>query len=189
MGVSEFHEAEIALRDESQERFDDDLVFGNFFKDLVMLLLGKCGYEVYPYGYESHFPILKRRLRESQFSDVAGKVRSTPDLLVANPTNNEVNLVEIKARRISAAQGVKIKRISLYHKFWPESVIVLVISSGDCFYAQHVTKLDKSGMYDPRQFRPLEEIFPRVSTLSSDFQQKMVQKAMTLFRNRQNGYL
>jgi hypothetical protein len=189
MDVSEFYESEIELRDESQLQFDDNLVFGNFFKDLVVLLLGKCGYEVYPYGYESHFPNLKRRLLESQSFDVASRVRSTPDLLVANSTNNEVNLVEIKARRTSVGNGVKIRQIDLYQKFWPESVIVLVIPSGTCFYAQHVTKLDKSGMYDPTQFQPLEEIFPLISNLPSDFQQKMVRKAMTLFRDRQNGYL
>lgn len=196
MGVFEFDESKIKLSDESQERdepfdFDDNLVFGNFFKDLVVLILEKCYYEIYPYGYESYFPNLKRRLRQSQSSDVAGRVRSTPDLLVRDSKNNEVNLVEIKARSASGRDGIKIKKkeIDSYKQFWPESIIVLVISSGKCFYAQHVTKLDKSGTYDPRQFRPLEEIFPRVSNLSPDFQQKMVRKAMTLFRDRQNGDL
>jgi len=194
MGVFEFDESEIELSDESQEwddllDFDDHLAFGNFFKDLVVLLLDKCGYEVYPYGYESYFPNLKRRLYDSQPSDVAGRVRSTPDLLVRNSTNNEVNLVEIKARSASGRHGVKIREIDSYRRFWPESVIILVLPSGNYFYAQHVIKLDDSGKYYPHDFRPLEEMFPLIGSLSSDFRQKMVRKAMTLFRDRNYGNL
>jgi hypothetical protein len=192
MGKFDFDDSQIEPRDKTQPRdnllgFDDDLAFGYFFKDLVVLLLDKSGYQVYPYGYESFFPNLKRSLRGS--SKVVERVRSTPDLLVINSSNNDVYLVEVKARSTPAGRRFRIKGINLYKQFWRESVIVIVLSSGNHFYAQHVSELDNSEMYDLTNFRPLEEVFPKVSELSPAFRIKMVRKAMTLFRARDCGNL
>ena len=169
--------------------FDDNLLFGYFFKDIVTLLLDKCGYEVYPFGYESFFPILKRQLYDSLPSDVAGRIRCTPDLLVRNLREQRVELVEVKARSAGGQWGIQIEQIDLYRKFWLESILILIIPSGNYFYAQHVNKLETKERYSPEDFYPLEEIFPLAKELSEDFRRKTVQKACTLFLNRDRANL
>ena len=187
MGIFSFSEEETRPNTSSKQwkgrlNFDDDLLFGYFFKDIVMLLLANCGYEVYPYGYESFFPNLKRQLYDSQTSKVAGRIRSTPDLLVRSSSDQRVDLVEVKVRSASAA--IVINEIELYQQFWPESIIILIIPSGNYFYAQNVHKLKPTGNYRPRDFCPLEEIFPLAKGLPEDFRRKLVRKVRTLCRNR-----
>ena len=150
MGIFDFAEEETAPNTESKQwdgllDFDDHLIFGYLFKDIVMLLLDKCGYEVYPYGYESFFPNLKRQLYESQPSEVASRVRYTPDLLVRNPSAERVDLVEVKARSVYADRLIEINEVELYLKYWAESLIILVIPSGNYFYAQYIHKLKHKG--------------------------------------------
>lgn len=189
MGIFEFAEEETAPNTESKEwdgllDFDDDLMFGYFFKDIVVLLLDKCGYEVYPYGYESFFPNLKRKLYNTENPKAAERIRSTPDLLVRNPNDQQVEIVEVKARSATGAYGLKIDGIERYLKFWLESVIILVIPSGNYFYAQRISELKSQTSYSPQDFRPLEEIFPLVKGLLEDFRKKLVRKVRTLCLNR-----
>jgi len=190
MGIFEFAEEETVPNTESQEwkggfpEFDDDLMFGYFFKDIIVLLLDKCGYEVYPYGYESFFPNLKRKLYNTENPKAADRIRSTPDLLVRNPNDQQVEIVEVKARSATGAYGLKIDGIERYLKFWLESVMILVIPSGNYFYAQRISELKSQTSYSPQDFRPLEEIFPLVKGLPEDFRKKLVRKVRTLCLNR-----
>lgn len=188
MGIFEF-EDKIELHTKSQSfdllDFDDDLLFGYFFKDIVVLMLDKCDYEVYPYGYESFFPNLKRRLYDCKSTEVASRVRYTPDILVRSADGDEVELVEVKARSAHGQSGgIMIKEMSYYRQYWQESIVVLVIPVGNYFYAQHVSKLDDSGIYRRDRFQLFEDIFPRAATLSEDYRRKMVRKVLTLFQNR-----
>ncbi len=193
MGIFEFYLNETAPNIETQQwvnefpDFEDNLLFGYFFKDVVILLLDKCGYEVYPFGYESFFPTLKRQLYESLPSEVASRIRSTPDLLVRSSSDRRVDLVEVKER--SASEIIVINEIELYHQFWPESIIVLIIPSGNYFYAQYVHKLNTTGNYRPGDFCPLEEIFPLANELSEDFRRKTVRQVRTLFLDRNHANL
>ena len=189
MGIFEFAEEETAPNTESKQwdgllDFDDDLMFGYFFKDIVVLLLDKCGYEVYPYGYESFFPNLKRKLYNVENPKAADRIRSTPDLLVRNPNDQQVEIVEVKARSATGAYGLKIDGIERYLKFWLESVMILVIPSGNYFYAQRISELKSQTSYSPQDFRPLEEIFPLVKDLPEIFRKKLVRKVRTLCLNR-----
>lgn len=194
VGIFEFSEEEIELNTEPQEwtdpdgesiwEFEDHLVFGYFFKDIVTVLLDKCGYEIYPYGYESFFPNLKRKLYYSQPSQAAERIRFTPDFLVRSQSGERADLVEVKTRSVSGRHGIKIKEIEQYRKFWPEPIVILVIAGGNYFYAQYVNDLDSTGTYNPGKFRPFEEIFPPVEELTEDFRRKMVRKAKALFRDR-----
>jgi len=191
MGIFEFDDEKTKPNAETKQwngilDFDDHLMFGYFFKDIIVLLLDKCGYEVYPYGYESFFPNLKRKLYNQPFEqqDSAERIRSTPDLLVKRPDEQHVDLVEVKARTASGKWGIEINEIERYHKFWPESILVLVIPSGNYFYAQHISKLDPKSRYAPQDFRPFEEIFPLAAQLSEDFRCKLVRKVRTLCLNR-----
>ena len=191
MGIFEFDLDEMVPNTEIQQwgnqfpDFDDNLLFGYFFKDIVTLLLDKCGYEIYPFGYESFFPTLKRQLYDSLPSEVAGRIRCTPDLLVRNPYDQRVELVEVKARSAHGQWGITIKEINLYQKFWPESILILIIPTGNYFYAQRVAQLKPTKTdYRPKDFHPIEEIFPQAKELPEDFRRKIVKKVVTLFSNR-----
>lgn len=192
MGIFEFDPAEIAPNTETQQweppfpDFYDNLLFGYFFKDIVIVLLDKSGYEVYPFGYESVFPTLKRQIYGFTSSDVMQKVRSAPDLLVRNPSDQRVEFVEVKARSHTGKyRKLDIETMKEYRQFWPESIIALVVSGSNYFYAQRVAELPSTGTkYDIDDFRPIEEIFPLVESLSEDFKRKMVRIAATLFCNR-----
>jgi len=191
MGIFEFDLDDIAPNTETRQwgnefpDFDDNLLFGYFFKDIAILLLDKCGYEVYPFGYESFFPTLKRQLYDSLPSEVAGRIRSTPDLLVRNPHDQRVELVEVKARSAGGQWGITIKEIDLYHKFWLESILILIIPTGNYFYAQRVAQLEPTKtVFRPQDFYPIEEIFHQAKELPEDFRRKIVQKVVTLFFNR-----
>jgi hypothetical protein len=189
MGIFEFDDEKTKPNSEMKQRdnkpdFDDNLMFGYFFKDIIVLLLEKCGYEVYPYGYESFFPNLKRKLSNIEQQDAVERIRLTPDLLVKDSDGKCVDLVEVKERTASGKRGIKIKDIERYRKFWPESILVLVIPSGNCFYAQHIYKLNPKSFYTSRDFRPLEEIFRLAEKLSEDFRCKLVRKVRTLCLNR-----
>jgi hypothetical protein len=194
MGIFEFDDEKTKPNTETKQwnrtrDFDDDLMFGYFFKDIIVLLLDKCGYEVYPYGYESFFPNLKRKLYNIEQQDAAERIRSTPDLLVKHPGEQRIDLVEVKARTASGKWGIGINEIERYRKFWPESILVLVIPSGNYFYAQHISKLDPKSSYTPQDFRPFEEIFPLAAQLSEDFRRKLVRKVRTLCLNRDHANL
>lgn len=194
MGIFEFDDEKTRPNTETKTwhrvlDFDDHLMFGYFFKDIVVLLLDKCGYEVYPYGYESFFPNLKRKLYNTPTEEAAERIRSTPDLLVKHPDEQGVDLVEVKARSASGKWGLEINEIERYRKFWPESVLVLVIPSGNYFYAQRVSELPSKSSYKPLDFRPFEEIFPLATQLPEDFRSKLVRKVRTLYLNRDHANL
>jgi len=196
MGIFEFDDEKTKPHAETKQwkgilDFDDNLMFGYFFKDIIVLLLDKCGYEVYPYGYESFFPNLKRKLCNQPFEeqDSAKRIRSTPDLLVKHADEQRVDLVEIKSRTARGKRGIEINEIKQYRKFWPESILVLVIPSGNYFYAQHISKLDTKSSYTPQDFRSFEEIFPLAEQLPEDFRLKLVRKVRTLCLNRDHANL
>jgi hypothetical protein len=190
MGIFEFEPEEIALNTETQQwkspfpDFHDNLLFGYFFKDIVIVLLDESGYEVYPFGYESFFPTLKRQIYSVKASEVQQRVRSAPDLLVRNPSDQQVQFVEVKSRSTTGRWGLRIDEVKLYHKFWPESILILVVPSDNYFYAQHVNKLPQTTGCTLGHFRPLEELFPLTKELTEEFRKRMVKKAQTLFRNR-----
>jgi hypothetical protein len=192
VGIFDFPEEETAPNTESKQwggllGFDDNLMFGYFFKDIVTLLLVKCGYEVYPYGYESFFPNLKSRLYDSQPYEAASRIRYTPDLLVTDSSGERADLVEVKARSVYGNRLIEINEVELYLKYWAESLIILVIPSGNYFYAQYVHKLKPKGtkrMYSLGDFFLLEEIFPSTKELPEDFRRKVIRKVRTLFLNR-----
>ena len=189
MGIFEFDDEKTKPNSEAKQwdgilDFDDHLMFGYFFKDIVVLLLDKCGYEVYPYGYESFFPNLKRKLYDIEQRDAAERIRSTPDLLVKHSNEQRIDLVEVKARTAGGRWGIEINEVERYRRFWPESVLVLVIPSGNYFYAQYISKLNPKSSYKPQDFCPFEEIFPLAAKLPEDFKCKLVRKVRTLCLNR-----
>jgi hypothetical protein len=152
--------------------FDHTVVVGAVAKEIVRSLLESCGYMVYPFGYESTFSVLKRHLVEGRAgeADQVQRVRSMPDFIVSG--EGEIQLVEVKFRRMSTHEGrpgVRFRNAELgkYKRFWPESVIALVSPHGDKFFTRPVKDLVlgpfEAKWFDYTEFAPLPTVFRRVS--------------------------
>jgi hypothetical protein len=172
----------------SDPYFHDNLMFGYFFKAIAASLLESCGYTTYPYGYETFFPNLKGKLN-SISGETAKRIRSTPDLLVMNQTEPSMELVEVKGRNTSFNQEFKIRDVERYQKYWPESIMILVLPSGECFYAQHVSKLQVKNIYTQNDFCLFEELFPLAKELSQEYKNKIERKVKALWRARNQSDL
>ncbi len=155
--------------------FDYDRVVGAAAKEILRSLLESSGYTVYPFGYESTFYAVKQRLREKrlQKNDLAQRIRSMPDFLVADDEELP-QLVEVKFRKTWEAQAKQMVgfgnwEIGRYKQFWPESVLVLLSPFGDRFFAQFVKNLDIEGdpygrtMFEYTAFSSISNIFQRTS--------------------------
>lgn len=153
-------------------KFYDDMLKGNQMKELVKVLLEKSGYVVFPYGYESTLSDVKKKLnvKGAKNSKTARRIRSSPDLLVYDGERKDVMLVEVKMRRAKEETSVmifprrRLDRIANYIEFWNDSILLLVIPSGNIFYAQVVNELEIKPSYNlTRDFEELEDLFTRVT--------------------------
>lgn len=140
---------------------------GNSIKDVVRFLFEKSGYGVSPYGYESTLSDFKKKLNQvnSKNSRTARRIRSSPDLLVYDDQREDVMLVEIKMRRAPTETKVTNLKISNYKEFWDDSVLVVVVPSGNVFYTQMISELEIKEEYNlNKDFHNIEEIFTRVKS-------------------------
>ncbi len=150
-----------------KEKFTRNLLVGSFFKNLTETILHNAGYEVYPFGYESFLAALKRPIYDvtSLCSETAERIRSLPDIVVIDKDTGDLYLVEVKYRgRLWDDQQADIY-VDLYHKYWNDSVLVLICPRGKIFYAQFVRNLNRENHRFPvaEDFMPLEDIFKRIS--------------------------
>jgi len=150
--------------------FYDNLLDGYYFKEIVRTVLDISGYMVFPYGFESAFSFIKIQLHKGDTKDtpVARKIRSSPDLLVYDQDEKNIELVEVKSRNWDSETDVVIQKIGWYKKYWEGSILTVIIPHGHWFYAQYVDKLETRGPhkgYNLRdEFENLESIFPKVHT-------------------------
>jgi hypothetical protein len=149
-------------------QYYDSLLEGAKVKELVKVLLEKSGYTVYPYGYETTFSDVRKKMNSetARNSRTARRIRSSPDLLVYEAEKNDVSLVEVKMRRAPTETKILIyaKLISAYKEFWNDSILIVVVPCGHIFYAQRVSELTAKESYNAvRDFQKLEEIFCKVS--------------------------
>jgi len=152
---------------DERQTFYRNLLAGHFHKDLIRVILEESGYEVYPYGYESFLTPLKIKFekREIKQTEISKKIRSTPDLLVYDPENKAVELLEAKSRRWDRTDDVLIKALPRYRKYWQDSILVMVLPAGHFFYAQKVNRLKprKDNVFDlNKEFKWFEDVFPKV---------------------------
>ena len=82
-------------------QYYDSLIDGGKIKELLKVLLEKSGYTIYPYGYETTFSDVRKKLnlKTAKNSMTARRIRSSPDLLVYDDEKNDVILVDVKMRR------------------------------------------------------------------------------------------
>ena len=81
-------------------KIHDDFLKGGIFKELVKNLLQKSGYEIFPYGYETTFSVLKNRLSaiDVRNSPSVRRMKSAPDLVVYDKKRQDLMFVEVKMR-------------------------------------------------------------------------------------------
>jgi hypothetical protein len=149
-------------------KYYDSLLEGGKVKGLLKVLLEKSGYVIYPYGYETTFSDVRRKLnsRNAKNSRTARRIRSSPDLLVYDGEKNDVSLVEVKMRRAPKETKILIygKLISAYKEFWNDSILIVVVPCGHVFYAQRVSDLVVKESYNAvKDFEKLENILCKVT--------------------------
>jgi Holliday junction resolvase len=142
----------------------DDFLKGGIFKELIKSLLLRSGYEVYPYGYETTFSILKNRLSAGDVrnSPSVRRMKYTPDLVVFDKNNQDLMFVEVKMRSQVPAI-IKSSQVEGYQTFWNDCILVLVVQDENVFYAQRVSVLQKKEYYNPAtDFSRMRELFTGV---------------------------
>lgn len=152
----------------------DDFLKGGIFKELIKSLLLRSGYEVYPYGYETTFSVLKSKLtaREVRNSPSVRRMKHTPDLVVFDKNNQDLMFVEVKMRS-KVPVIIKPSQIEGYQDFWNDCILVLVVQDENVFYAQRVSVLQKKEYYNPAtDFSRMREFFAEVN--EEDLQQYRV---------------
>jgi hypothetical protein len=152
------------LNQSANDKFYDDMLKGNAYKDMIKVILQKSGYTVYPYGYESSFSDVKSKFtKESRNLKTVRRIRSSPDLLVYDDQKNDLTLVEVKMRG-NTPPKIRPNLIENIKEFWNDSILVIVVPEGNVFYAQRISELEiKQGGYPLSDFKKFQDIFKRVS--------------------------
>jgi hypothetical protein len=151
-----------------KNRFYEHLLLGKLINDVVSLLLQKSGYLVIPYGYESTHPSLLKKIHDGEIiqTKTVKRIRYSPDLLVYDDVNRSLVLVEVKMRTANPENKIFFDsyRISRYKEFYDDTILVLVVNTGDIFYAQKIETLDSSkNYYDvTTEFQKFEDFFDQV---------------------------
>ena len=162
--------------------FHDRLLKGGTAKELLKVLLEKSGYVVYPYGYESVFSGLRNKLYRAKNSKTVRRIRSSPDLLVYDKNNNDATLVEIKMRS-NLKFLLNRSRMEAYKEFWNDSIMVVVVPTGNMFYAQRISELEVKQNYFPdNDFLKIQDIFLHIKW--DDVLHYGVQAKHTLFGSK-----
>ena len=142
-------------------KIEYDFLKGGIIKEVVKSLLQSCGYEVYPYGYETNFSVLKNKLAEEgvRTSPSVRRMKSTPDLVVFDRKKKNLLFVEVKMRT-SSPVTINSNVIQGYKDFWNECILVLVVPDENVFYAQRVSDLQTKEKYNPvTDFCGIREFF------------------------------
>jgi hypothetical protein len=149
-------------------RFYENLLLGKLITDVISLLLQKSGYLVIPYGYESTHPSLLKKIHDGEIiqTKTVKRIRYSPDLLVYDDVNRSLVLVEVKMRTANQENKIRFDfyRIARYKEFYDDAILVLVVNTGDIFYAQKIEALDSSRQYYnvTTEFQKFEVFFDRV---------------------------
>ncbi len=156
-----------ATEAEEWSSFFRRVLMGYVFKDLITVLLDQAGYEVYPYGYESFLPSIKRKLyqKEIKGSPVLERVRFMPDIVVYDPAGKLVQLVEVKSRGKAWRGRYEIDGVQQYRRYWPESILALAVPEEPYLCAQRVSQLpsDETHFSPTADFVPIEDVFVRIN--------------------------
>jgi len=144
----------IEVKKPRKPMFAYDRAIGDAAKAIVRCLLEGAGYSVYPFGYESFLTRIKDLVHQDKVFEITSptkidQLRTMPDFIVVDEesavvdpkgerpeTYAGIDFVEIKFRN-RPPTNVSINRYVLegYKKYWPDSVLVIVLPYDDVFYA------------------------------------------------------
>lgn len=169
------------------KEFFEGMHEGNVITDLIRGLLQKSGYSVHLNGYEERFSEIKEYLNDKAVrnSRTVRMIRSSPDLIVYDKRRKDVMLVEVKMRRASSENAVLLHddlgKIACCKEFWNDAILVIVIPSGQIFYAQKFNELEIKKKYDAEtDFQRFEDFFVEVDKDDlSNCKEKAKQAMMT----------
>src|SRR4030067_1362581 len=142
-------------------KIDYDFLKGGIIKEVVKSLLQRYDYEVYPYGYETTFSVLKNKLAEEgvRTSPSVRRMKSTPDLVVFDKERKNLMFVEVKMRT-SFPVTINSNVIQGYKEFWNDCILVLVVPDENVFYAHRMSDLQTKEKYAPvTDFSGIREFF------------------------------
>jgi len=151
-----------------KKRFYDNLLLGKLINDVVSILLQKSGYLVIPYGYENTHTSLLKKIHDGEIiqTKTVKRIKYSPDLLVYDDVNRSLVLVEVKMRTANPENKIFFDpyKISRYKEFYDDAILVLVVNTGNIFYAQKIEVLDSSkDYYDvTTEFQKFEDFFDQV---------------------------
>lgn len=131
-----------------QQSFFAKSMKGGIAKLIVMGLFREAGFEVYPFGYESTFSVVKEKLRGHKDS-TSLKIRHMPDILVFKPSNEEsTKLIEVK---YSSSFNAQMNNLTFrdYKTHWGDAYIVFVTPNHNFFYIQKIKDMKVVGESKP----------------------------------------
>jgi len=92
-------EAEARSRISNNKKFYKRLLQGRLAQVIVENTFRYFGYEVYPYGYESYFTNIIKHLPKKTNDKVLKQIRSSPDMFIFDPVDQEGFIVEVKSTK------------------------------------------------------------------------------------------
>jgi hypothetical protein len=143
---------------------------GDAAKAIVRCLLESAGYRVYPFGYESFVTHIKdlAHLKKLVPTTTVRQTRKMPDffvvdeegLLVGEPVEEKYGVVEFVEIKYRSTPIDKINSGDVVEedlkKFWPESLLILVVPFDYVFYALSIPSLEQSKTMKVRILKPMK---------------------------------
>lgn len=154
--------------------FRFNIIKGQIAKEMVRGLLEDSGYNAYAFGYESLLSQIRYDIQKKlpTKTDSIKRLRSTPDLIVYDTQTGQTWFTEVKFRRTDELGLVALKAepILWYHKYWNDSVLVVVVPVEHVFYGQYVSRLELSSSNTSyplvfnltKDFLPINQIFSKI---------------------------
>lgn len=104
---------------------------------------------------------------ESLYVDDCGSGFPANTKLAYNRLPNKTEIACMRRQRnetsVAIYKGDKLKRIENYREFWNDSILILVIPSGNVFYAQRMSELEPKDWYNmTTDFEKIEDVFTRI---------------------------
>ena len=129
---------------EDHTYFNVNLLKGNIAQAIIGMIFRDCGYEVYPFGYESYFTNIIKNLKKGNTNVTAMIVRSSPDILVYDGENNNCYLLEIKATNAPNEKSFEMSIYDLekYKKHWNETILIVYCIRTSNIYCKPFSEIE-----------------------------------------------
>jgi hypothetical protein len=100
---------------------------GRLAQVIIATIFQEFGYEVYPYGYESHLTNIINSMRKGNANIPVRKLRATPDLIVYDRELNDGFFLEVKATNTpdETRYWLSKPRLQSYIAYWPEAILIV----------------------------------------------------------------